>query len=70
MKNNKKKKNAIDFYRVSGRFNQAFRLAKEKGLDNEIYALGTQAPKHTQNLKENISSKKNIMEKDMMQTVI
>ena len=47
---NNSMKNAIDFYRISGRFNQAFRLAKEKGLDNEIYALGTQAPKHTQNL--------------------
>ena len=52
-------KNAIDFYRVSGRFNQAFRLAKEKGLDQEIYALGTQAPKNTQNLIAEYFEKKN-----------
>ena len=56
---NNSMKNAIDFYRVSGRFNQAFRLAKEKGLDNEIYALGTQAPKHTQNLIAEYFEKKN-----------
>ena len=56
---NNSTKNAIDFYRVSGRFNQAFRLAKEKGLDNEIYALGTQAPKHTQNLIAEYFEKKN-----------
>ena len=38
-------KNAIDYYRVSGRFNQAFCLSKEKGLDKEIYALGNASPK-------------------------
>ena len=52
-------KNAIDFYRISGRFNQAFRLAKENGLDKEIYALGTQAPKNTQNLIAEYFEKKN-----------
>ena len=52
-------KNAIDYYRISGRFNQAFRLAKEKGLDKEIYALGTQAPKNTQNLIAEYFEKKN-----------
>ena len=56
---NNSMKNAIDFYRVSGRFNQAFRLAKEKGLDQEIYALGTQAPKNTQNLIAEYFEKKN-----------
>ena len=56
---NNSMKNAIDFYRVSGRFNQAFRLAKEKGLDKEIYALGTQAPKNTQNLIAEYFEKKN-----------
>ena len=52
-------KNAIDYYRISGRFNQAFRLAKEKGLDKEIYSLGTQAPKNTQNLIAEYFEKKN-----------
>ena len=56
-------KNAIDFYRVSGRYNQAFRLAKEKGLDEEIYSLGTQAPKHTQNLIAEYFEKKNKLDK-------
>ena len=56
---NNSMKNAIDYYRVSGRFNQAFRLAKEKGLDKEIYALGTQAPKNTQNLIAEYFEKKN-----------
>ena len=56
---NNSMKNAIDFYRVSGRFNQAFRLAKEKGLDNEIYTLGTLAPKNTQNLIAEYFEKKN-----------
>ena len=43
-------KEAIQYYGNSGRINQAFRLAKEKGLDNDIYALAMKAPKNTQNL--------------------
>ena len=56
-------KNAIDYYRTSGRYNQAFRLAKEKGLDKEIENLGTIAPKNTQNLIAEYFEKHNKLDK-------
>ena len=56
-------KNAIDYYRTSGRYNQAFRLAKEKGLDKEIENLGTIAPKNTQNLIAEYFEKNNKLDK-------
>lgn len=43
-------KNAIYYYALSGRINQAFRLAKEHNMDNEIYNLGLKANPNTQNL--------------------
>ena len=56
-------KEAIQYYGNSGRINQAFRLAKEKGLDNDIYALGLKAPKNTQNLIAEYFEKKQQLEK-------
>ena len=56
-------KNAIAYYGSSGRINQAFKLAKENGLDNDIYTLGTKAPKNTQNLIAEYFEKKNDIEK-------
>ena len=56
-------KNAILYYGTSGRTNQAFRLAKENGLDNDIYALGMKAPKNTQNLIAEYFEGKNEIEK-------
>ncbi len=47
---NKDIKKAIVYYGTSGRINQAFRIAKENNLDNDISALGMKAPKNTQNL--------------------
>ena len=41
---------AIYYYALSGRINQAFRLAREHNMDAEIYNLGLKANSHTQNL--------------------
>lgn len=56
-------KNAIHYFGTSGRFNQAFRLAKENSLDNDIYAIGMNAPKNTQNLIAEYFESKNQIEK-------
>ena len=56
-------KDAILYYGLSGRINQAFRLAKENQLDNDIYALGMKAPKNTQNLIAEYFEEKNDYEK-------
>ena len=61
--NNSDVKNAILYYGISGRINQAFRLAKENGLDNDIYALGMKAPKNTQNHIAEYFESKNEIEK-------
>ena len=41
---------AIYYYALSGRINQAFRLAKDNNMDGEIYNLGLKASNMTQNL--------------------
>ncbi|MCQ2816870.1 MAG: hypothetical protein MJ252_06360 [archaeon] len=56
-------KKAILYYGDSGRFNQAFRLAKKYKMDSDIYSLGMRAPKNTQNLVAEYFEKKNEIEK-------
>lgn len=58
-------RNAIYYYALSGRINQAFRLAKEHNLDAEIYNLGLKAPQHTQNLIAEYFEKKGIFDKSI-----
>jgi intraflagellar transport protein 140 len=54
---------AIYYYALSGRINQAFRLAKEHNMDNEIYNLGLKANAQTQNLIAEYFEKKGIYDK-------
>lgn len=41
---------AIYYYALSGRINQAFRLARENNMDSDIFNLALKAPSQTQNL--------------------
>lgn len=54
---------AIYYYALSGRINQAFRLAKDHNMDAEIYNLGLKANAHTQNLIAEYFEKKGDYEK-------
>jgi intraflagellar transport protein 140 len=56
-------KQAIFYYALSGRINQAFRLAKDNNMDVEIYNLGLKANPATQNLIAEYFEKKGIFDK-------
>jgi len=51
-------KKAINYYALSGRINQAFRLARDHNMDAEIYNLGLKANQATQNLIADYFEKK------------
>lgn len=54
---------AIYYYALSGRINQAFRLAKDHNMDAEIYNLGLKANAQTQNLIAEYFEKKGVYDK-------
>jgi intraflagellar transport protein 140 len=56
-------RNAIYYYALSGRINQAFRLAKEHNMDIEIFNLGLKATNTTQNLIADYFADKGVYDK-------
>lgn len=54
---------AIYYFALSGRINQAFRLARDYNMDAEIYNLGLKANSQTQNLIADYFEKKDSHEK-------
>lgn len=54
---------SINYYALSGRINQAFRLARDHNMDTEVYNLGLKAPSQTQNLIAEYFDKKGIFDK-------
>ena len=59
MEDNNENKEAIYYYGMSMRINQAFRLAKEHNMDSEIYNLGLQAPQLAKNTIAEYFERKN-----------